>query len=337
MNFSNFLLPVLFFPLFIVAQSKKEEILILNHRIDSLTTVFNLEKKSLQDELNKTKEYFKTEKNQFQNDAKASAEQNKNLIEKNQKNLFRIYDSLRIDRKKWAFDTISGQENHVCYFMDFSYPLLIKTPFNENTRTNLNKLLLQKSKEIPYLLANVEYKQFMNCETGRYNFSEELVKGHVIHAGEDFCSWCASQFYSSIEGIYIGEKYASVLFHFTYEVGGNWGHSGYSALNFDMLTGEEVKLNFTTNDWSQKNQFIQDITEIFSSNSIIDYVAAPYIQEYSGECNLAQDELKQRNLDQLCFYFKDDQLRLRFVNSGHGPDACIFDSKMTKLHNRMGY
>jgi hypothetical protein len=62
MNFSNFLLPVLFFPLFIVAQSKKEEILILNHRIDSLTTVFNLEKKSLQDELNKTKEYFKTEK-----------------------------------------------------------------------------------------------------------------------------------------------------------------------------------------------------------------------------------------------------------------------------------
>lgn len=333
----NFLFLLIFSPLVLVAQSKKEEIVLLNNRIDSLTKVFNLEKKSLQEELSKTKEDFKTEKNQLQDEAKALVVENKNLVEKNQKNLFRIYDSIRIDRQKWAFDTIIGQENHVCYFMDYSYPLLIKSPFNEQIRNHLNKLLFQKSKEIPYLLSNVEYSQFRNCETGRYNFSEELVKGHVTHTGEDFCSWCASQFYSSIEGIYIGKKYASVLFHFTYEVGGNWGHSGYSALNFDVQTGEEIKLNLISNDFSQKNQFTQDIAEIFSSSMISDYVLEPYMQENSVECNLVRDELKQRNLDQLCFYFKDDQLRLRYVNSGHGTSVCVFDSKMTKLQKRMGY
>jgi len=65
MKTSNFLLVLIFSPLALVAQSKKEEIILLNNRIDSLTTVFNLEKKSLQEELSKTKEDFKTEKNQL--------------------------------------------------------------------------------------------------------------------------------------------------------------------------------------------------------------------------------------------------------------------------------
>lgn len=67
----NFLFLLIFSPLVLVAQSKKEEIVLLNNRIDSLTTVFNLEKKSHQEELNKTKEDFKTEKNQLQDEAKA--------------------------------------------------------------------------------------------------------------------------------------------------------------------------------------------------------------------------------------------------------------------------
>ena len=66
----NYLFFLIFSPLILVAQSKKEEIVILNNRIDSLTTAFNLEKRSLQEELNKTKEDFKTEKNKLQDEAK---------------------------------------------------------------------------------------------------------------------------------------------------------------------------------------------------------------------------------------------------------------------------
>ena len=66
----NYLFFLIFSPLILVAQSKKEEIVILNNRIDSLTTAFNLEKRSLQEELNKSKEDFKTEKNKLQDEAK---------------------------------------------------------------------------------------------------------------------------------------------------------------------------------------------------------------------------------------------------------------------------
>jgi hypothetical protein len=62
----NFLLPTLFF-----AQSKKEEILVLNARIDSITNVcntLNLEKAALQKEQLRLKEEFAGEKGLLQNE-----------------------------------------------------------------------------------------------------------------------------------------------------------------------------------------------------------------------------------------------------------------------------
>jgi len=316
------------------AQSRKEINELLQFKVDSLTLINDKLKFDYQNSLNKI------EKNNsiYQDELKRLSEQNNKLRITNQTSLNRIYDSLKIDSQTWIFDTIKGEENHVCYFIEYRYPYILKSPFNEDTRSNLNELIQNRCKEIPDLLSNIQYDQFRNCEKGRYVFSEELVKGHIIHSGEDFCSWCASQFYSSIEGIYIGEKYASILFHFSYETGGNWSHSGYSSLNIDLKTGKEIKFNFNTTNTTEKNDFIQDIIEIISSESYIDFVAPSYHQDYTGQCNSVVNELKQKSLNNFCFYFKNDELHLIVMNGGHGPEEeCLFNSKVLKFQNRLGY
>lgn len=66
MNLKKTLLSILIFPIILFAQSKKEEIVILNNRIDSIRNASNLEKSSLQKELFILKEDFANEKGLIQ-------------------------------------------------------------------------------------------------------------------------------------------------------------------------------------------------------------------------------------------------------------------------------
>jgi hypothetical protein len=100
MKVRNLLFLLIFSPLILVAQSKKEEIVLLNNRIDSLTTVFNLEKKSLQVELDKTKEEFKIENNKLQNESKALTN-NLNLTQ------------IELDKLKQTLSLLESQSNQI--------------------------------------------------------------------------------------------------------------------------------------------------------------------------------------------------------------------------------
>lgn len=78
MHFKYLIIIILSYPILILAQSKKEEILVLNTRIDSISNVcntLNLEKAALQKEQEKLKEECVTEKSLLQNELNATQKQ----------------------------------------------------------------------------------------------------------------------------------------------------------------------------------------------------------------------------------------------------------------------
>lgn len=78
MHFKHLIIIILSFPTLFLAQSKKEEILVLNTRIDSISNVCNtliLEKAALQKEQEKLKEECATEKSLLQNELSATQKQ----------------------------------------------------------------------------------------------------------------------------------------------------------------------------------------------------------------------------------------------------------------------
>jgi hypothetical protein len=78
MHFKHFIILILLAPNLFFAQSKKEEILVLNARIDSITNVcntLNLEKAALQKEQLKLKEEFASEKGLLQNELSETQKQ----------------------------------------------------------------------------------------------------------------------------------------------------------------------------------------------------------------------------------------------------------------------
>ena len=78
MQLKHFIILFIAFPTLLLAQSKKEEILVLNARIDSITTVckaLNLEKAALEKEQMKLKEECATEKRLLQNELSATQKQ----------------------------------------------------------------------------------------------------------------------------------------------------------------------------------------------------------------------------------------------------------------------
>lgn len=78
MHFKHLIIIILSFPTLILAQSKKEEILVLNTRIDSISNVCNtlkLEKAALQKEQEKLKEECLTEKSLLQNELSETQKQ----------------------------------------------------------------------------------------------------------------------------------------------------------------------------------------------------------------------------------------------------------------------
>ena len=217
----NYLFLLIFSPLILVAQSKKEEIVILNNRIDSLTTVFNLEKKSLQEELNKTKEDFKTEKNQLQVEAKTltnnlnqtkaeldKLKQSLALVESqsNQLKLNKTKDSLiltqEINRLKEATKKLSDslQFNKVEFSNWVERNLSMKIPKIEpifKINTNLSSEITNELKE-DFWLGTYSLNEIKINENGvhlnlsdddysKYLFinSEFLIVSYHLSAGSD--------------------------------------------------------------------------------------------------------------------------------------------------------
>lgn len=217
----NFLFLLIFSPLVLVAQSKKEEIVLLNNRIDSLTTVFNLEKKSLQEELSKTKEDFKTEKNQLQDEAKAltnNLNQTKTELDKlklsltllesqsNQLKLGKTKDSLaltqEINRLKEATKKLSDslQLNKVEFSNWVERNLSMKIPKIEPSfkiNANLSSEITNELKE-DYWLGTYSLNEIKINENGvhfnlsdddysKYMFinSEFLIVSYHLTAGSD--------------------------------------------------------------------------------------------------------------------------------------------------------
>jgi hypothetical protein len=239
----NFLFLLIFSPLVLVAQSKKEEIALLNNRIDSLTTVFNLEKKSLQEDLSKTKEDFKTEKNKLQDEAKTLANnlnQTKTELDKlkqsltilesqsNQLKLGKTKDSLaltqEINRLKEATKKLSDslQLNKVEFSNWVERNLSMKIPKIEpffKINTNLSSEITNELKEDFWL--------------GTYSLNEIKINENGVHfnlSDDDYSKY-----------LFINSEFLIVSYHLTAGSDGNSIFINMKNMTSKFLEGYFIK------------------------------------------------------------------------------------------------
>ena len=92
---------------------------------------------------------------------------------------------------------------------------------------------------------------------------------------------------------------------------------GYNSLNF-----KNNKIITIPNSLSVKNKLIEEIKDYLLNNPLIDR---------DGNKYPIINEIQQWNIDDLTFYFKNDSLRLVFVNEAHGVWNQTFDVQLPKL------
>jgi hypothetical protein len=155
-------------------------------------------------------------------------------------------------------------------------------------------------------MQNEDYKNFRKCEEGDYDHR---------HRSAD-CTWCQSEFYSIVKNIE-QNNYLSILMVVEYTAGGNWGHVGYNSLNF-----KNDKIITIPNSESIKNKLIEEIKDHLLYYPLIDI---------DGNKYPILNEIAKWNIDDLTFYFKNDSLRLVFVNGAHGVWNQTFDIPLPKL------
>ena len=289
------------------AQSKKEQIEKLNYQVDSLLNsidqIKNAHEKSsyiLNEELTKSKINEKSLKYELEK-------------------LTNKLDQITIQNNRLSIDTIEAQETHTCFYYRSRFPHIVSSQLVDTTRKKVNNLIRQTSFMIPSIMQNTDYKKFRNCEQGDYNHLEASHDQHITMSvdswleGDDYPQ---SEFFSDIEYIE-HKKYFSLLMRVHYEGGGNWVHIGYNSLNLENGN----KIIIPTNPLVKK-MMLSEIHEFLIKNPFAD----PDGRNYP-----IVDEIQNWNINDLTFYFKNDTLRLIFVNGAHGLFNQTFDVPLPKL------
>jgi hypothetical protein len=312
----NFLTILFFiFSLTLNAQSKKEQIIELNVRVDSLLNSLTVLKNKSDVTIAKLNEQISICKTDIRNLNNELDYINKNLEKKNielditRKSL----ELAKLVNSSWFFDTIHVKVTHSCYYYESDFPYIISSTSNDSIRKKINKLIRETSFKIPAIMQNEDYKNFRKCEEGDY---DHLIAAHNQHATNLECNWCQSEFYSSVMNIE-QSSYLSILMTVSYTAGGNWAHVGYNSLNF-----KNNKIITIPTSLSVKNKLIEEIKDYLLNNPLIDI---------DGDKYPIINEIQKWNIDDLTFYFKNDTLRIVFVNGAHGLWNQTFDIPLPKL------
>ena len=292
------------------SQSKKKQIEILNRKIDSLnqrTIDFESQFLKTKSDLTDTKSLFEKLK---ENNELLFNEKNKletELLKKS--NLLNILqDSISLLRnntvKKLLFDTIHSDIIHKCYYYSGEFPYIISSLQNDSIRKEINKLIQETCFKIPSVMANQNYKDYRNCGLGDYDHKK------------DNCAWCIDEFDSYLSNIE-NDKYLSILFRVGFSAGGNWGHTGYNSINL-----KDGKIITIPNEINVKKKLMEEISDYFRDNPLVDIEGNPYP---------IINEIKNWTISDLTFYFKENKLRLIFVNGAHGLWNQTVDVELPKL------
>ncbi|MDC1403624.1 hypothetical protein N8328_04390 [Crocinitomicaceae bacterium] len=297
------------------AQNKKEQIEILNFRVDSLNTVLATTRDNSAKDISILNDKIKKVRDELTNLQTSNNKLTKenDILKLDLGELSKENDKLKLGNSSWSFDTIHAKVTHSCYYYVSSFPYFISSTQNDSIRKKINSLIRETSFKIPSIMQNGDYKNFRKCEEGDYN---HLIAEHGQHVLQSDCDWCQSEFYSSVENIE-QSNYLSILMRVDYEAGGNWRHSGYNSLNF-----KNNKIITIPNSLSVKNKLIEEIKDYLLNNPLIDI---------DGNKYPIINEIQQWNIDDLTFYFKNDSLRLVFVNDAHGVWNQTFDVQLPKL------
>ena len=334
----RYFLSILFFLLnaSLIAQSKKEQIIDLNYKIDSLTLITQSNKEkiiSLNFKIDslvfsftdlKRNSDATISKQNVQISASVIAIKELNIevdvlkINLNKKNieLDSIKKSLelaKIEEERLFFDTINAKVTYNCYYYESDFPYIISSTTNDSIRKNINLLIREASFKIPSIMDNQDYKSFRKCEEGDYNHITSL---HLQHVTNDGCDWCQSEFYSSVTSIE-QSNYISILFSVLYTAGGNWGNKGYNSLNL-----KNNKIITIPNNLNVKKKLIEEVK---------DYLIYNPFNDTDGKKYPILDEIQKWGIEDLTFYFKNNTLRLIFVNGAHGVWNQTFDIPLPKM------
>jgi hypothetical protein len=310
---------LLMLPLALNAQSKKDQIIQLNFKVDSLSnclSVLRNESDSMINVLNKNLSLSRLQSDNLQVELQHVNDQlQKRTIELD--SVRKSLELLNLSRKIFVFDTIHSSKTYTCYYYRSDFPHIISSMMDDSIRRDMNRLIKDMSFKVPAIMQNEDYKNFRRCEEGDYNHSTQLHDKHVTTQG---CEWCQSDFYSQV--FHIEQKnYLSIVMSVGYSAGGNWGHIGYNALN---MKGNEV---VTIPD----NQTVRDImlNEIEASllkQPLIDLDGNPYP---------ILNEIRSWDIGDLTFYFKDNTLRLIFNNGALGIYNQDFDVALPRLQRHL--
>jgi hypothetical protein len=234
MKVSNFLFLLIFSPLILVAQSKKEEIVLLNNRIEN---------KSLQDELNKTKEEFKSENNKLQDESKALTN-NLNLTQ------------IELDKLKQSLVLLESQSNQIKLNKTKDSLILTKeiTRLNEANKKLSDSLQLNKVEFSNWVERNLSMKipkiePFFKIDTnliseiknelkedfwlGTYTINEIKIKANGVHfnlSDDDYSKY-----------LFMNSEFLIVSYHLTAGDDGNSIFINLKTMTPKLLEGYFIK------------------------------------------------------------------------------------------------
>ena len=290
MKASKFLFLLIFSPLILVAQSKKEEIVLLNNRIDSLSTAFNLEKRSLQEELNKTKEDFKTEKNQLQDEAKALTN---NLNQ----------TKIELDKLKQSLKLVENHSNELQ--LNKTKDSLILTQEINRLKEEVKKLNQEnndvqtqlKIKSDSITLLSSEVKKYKPIEKAICTEKTVKVSGNPDPTIIETCTFRQYKFVTTSEADYKG-RYSE----FT-EVFKKSGESYVKIANHDLFNTDQ-----------------RELLSIINKHALKEYNELSADAE-SADCFQDQSFQEYESLDDVDIYIKDSMLSI-YYSFGLGG-ACM--------------
>ncbi len=211
------------------------------------------------------------------------------------------------------YKMITEKVTHTCYFYESEFPYFLNSNNSDSIQSDLNDLVRKVSFKIPSIMQNENYKMFRACKEGDYNNSFSEHSNHVIN---NECDWCQSEFVSNVANLEQG-KYFSLLMEVSYTAGGNWAHLGYNTLNL-----KDGKLITIPNDQSAKKMLLNEIKSHLLKEPLIDGYGKSYP---------IYGEIEKWAIDDLSFYFKNDSLRIIFVNGAHGIENQIFDISLPEF------
>lgn len=281
----------------VFSQNKKDQIINLNARIDSLNNELDQEKKQVKEKLDEI--YIL--KNQLTEANKKDRERITEItqlkVELNEK-----IDSIKIliEDNSWMFNCVEQHYTKECIQYEMLLPWITSSPFPDSINQKINNEISQIgfAEYIPKIMNDTDCSQFKN----ELDCNEEFKSWEVRVCDAPITYW---SYMDKVEH----KKYLSLVNQITIGACGTTAPAvGY--LSFNMRMSDLTIIEFVETKHG-KEKLIQDVTNY--------YINMPFDNDfYEGE-NYKYDvvtAIRKWKIDDLSFYFKNNKLHLIFSDNG---------------------